>query len=176
MLKLLLAAVVLAVLVVVGFAASAAFLRSRAFVPAQQSAPNQGSATEFARGPVGFKVTVTDVRVPASPGTLSLSVSFFNTSSEQQRADPRDFALRDARGARSRPVFNTACPHWTRADLHPSGGASQAPRDGDAQQVGTTFGPVTLCFTVAHPAARGLQLIWDPDIGLLGTPVAIPLR
>lgn len=175
MLKLLLAAVVLMILVVVGLGASAAFLRSRVLVPAQQSVPNQGSATEFGRGPVGFKVTVTDVRIPASRGTLSLSVSFLNTSSEQQRADPRDFALRDAQGERSRPVLDAGCPRWTRADLHPSGGGSQAPRDSDAQQVGTTFGPVPLCFAVAHPAERGLQLIWDPDIGLLGTPVAIQL-
>lgn len=176
MLKLILAAVLLAILVVVGLATTAAFLRSRAAVPAQQSAPNHGSATEFARGPAGFKVTVTEVRIPSGPGRLSLSVSFLNTSSEQQRADPRDFTLRDTRGTRTRPVFDSACPHWTRADLHPAGGASEAPRDGDAKQVGTTFGPVPLCFTVAHPAAKGLDLIWDPDIGLLGTPVAIPLR
>jgi len=138
------------------------------------SVPDHGSAVTFG-GRAGFDVSVSDVHVPDTAGRVTLAVSFRNTSSSQQRADPQDFAFRDGSGGVVRPLFDATCPRWRRADLHPAAGASQSPRDADAQQVGPDFGPVPLCFSVAHPAARP-TLVWDPDVGFLGTPVTIPLR
>jgi len=138
------------------------------------SVPDHGSAVTFG-GRAGFDVSVSDVHVPDTAGRVTLAVSFRNTSSSQQRADPQDFAFRDGSGGVVRPLFDATCPRWRRADLHPAAGASQSPRDADAQQVGPNFGPVPLCFSVAHPAARP-TLVWDPDVGFLGTPVTIPLR
>jgi len=137
--------------------------------------PDQGSASAFGRL-AGFDVTVSDVHLADAAGRVAVAVSFRNTSSVQQRADPLDFTFRDASGATARPVFDASCPRWTRADLHPAGGARQSPRDSDAQQVGIDFGPVPLCFSVAHAATAGATLVWDPDVGFFGTPVAIPLR
>lgn len=171
--RLLLAVPVVALVAVVGIGLAALVL-PRAVAPTPASVPNHGSASTFGR-PAGFDITVSDVHVPDGAGRVTLSVSFHNSSSTQQRAEPIDFTLRDASGATSRPVFDASCPRWTRADLHPAGGAGQGPRDADARQVGPDFGPVPLCFDVAR-ATSGATLVWDPDIGLLGTPVAIPLR
>jgi hypothetical protein len=170
--RLLLAVPVAAAVAVVGIALAALALPRTA--PARAAVPDHGSAGAFGR-PAGFDVTVTDVHVPDGAGRVTLSVSFHNSSSTQQRAEPIDFTLRDPSGATVRPVYDAACPRWTRADLHPAGGAGRRPRDADARQVGSDFGPVPLCFDVTRPAA-GAALVWDPDIGLLGTPVAIPLR
>jgi len=165
---------VLAVVVVGG--AGLAFLVLRpSEIATRQGQPDRGSASTFVRS-AGFEVTVSDVHVPDAAGRVTLAVSFHNTSTVQQRADRQDFTFRDASGATARPVFDATCPRWTRADLHPAGGASRSPRDSDAQQVGTEFGPVPLCFEVAHAATDGPTLVWDPDIGFLSTPVAIPLR
>jgi hypothetical protein len=147
----------------------------RAAIGARPGSPDRGSANTFGR-PAGFELTVSDVRGPDASDRVAMDVSFHNTSSTQQRAEAVDFTYRDASGTTARPVFDAACPRWNRADLHPAGGAGQPPRDADAQQVGTDFGPVPLCFLVAHPAAGGATLVWDPDIGLLGSPVTIPLR
>jgi hypothetical protein len=166
----------MAVLAVVAVGAAAvAFLVLRPTeLATRPGQADQGSASTFGRT-AGFDVTVSDVNVPDGAGRVTLAVSFRNTSTVQQRADPQDFTFRDASGATARPVFDATCPRWTRADLHPAGGTGRSPRDSDAQQVGTTFGPVPLCFSVAH-AATGATLVWDPDIGLLGTPVAIPVH
>jgi hypothetical protein len=165
---------VLAVVVVGG--AALAFLALRPSVAGTRSGqPDQGSASSFGRL-AGFDVTVSDVQVPDSAGRVTLAVSFRNTSSTQQRADPLDFTFRDASGTTARAVFGATCPRWNRADLHPSGATGQSPRDSDAQQVGAAFGPVPLCFLVPHAVTDGPTLVWDPDIGLIGTPVAIPLR
>jgi hypothetical protein len=161
--------------VVVGGAAVVFLVLRPGEAGARPGQPDQGSASSLGRL-AGFDVTVSDVHVPDAAGRVTLAVSFRNTSSVQQRADPQDFTFRDASGATAQPVFDAACPRWTRADLHPAGGASQTPRDSDARQVGTSFGPVPLCFAVAHPATSGPTLVWDPDIGPLGTPVAIRLR
>ena len=161
--------------VVVGGGAVALLVLRPTEIAARPGQPDRGSASSLGRL-AGFDVTVTDVHVPDGAGRVTLAVSFRNTSSTQQRADPQDFTFRDASGATARPVFDATCPRWTRADLHPSGGAGGSPRDSDAQQVGTEFGPVPLCFAVAHAATNGPTLVWDPDTGLLGTPVAIPLR
>ena len=136
------------------------------------SPPDHGTARTFG-GSTGFDVAVSDVRVDAA-GRVALSVSFHNSSSSQQRADPLDFSLRDASGATAKPVFDASCPRWTRADLHPAGGAGQRPRDADARQVGPDFGPVPLCFTVDHPG--GSTLVWNPDVGVFGAPVPIALH
>ena len=165
---------VLAAVVIGGAAVAFLVLRPGAAV-ARPGQPDQGSAATFGRL-AGFDVTVSDVSLPDAGGRVTLAVSFRNTSSVQQRADPQDFSFRDASGATARPVFDATCPRWTRADLHPAGGANQSPRDSDAQQVGTSFGPVPLCFSVAHAPTDGATLVWDPDIGFLSTPVAIPLR
>ena len=146
----------------------------RADIGARPSPPDRGSASTFGH-PAGFDVTVGDVHLPDAGGRVTMTVTFHNSSSTQQRADPLDFTFRDASGATARPLFDAACPRWTRADLHPAGSAGEGPRDSDAQQVGVDFGPVPLCFTVAR-APAGATLLWDPDIGLVGTPVAIPLR
>jgi hypothetical protein len=164
---------VLAVVLVGGAAVAFLVLRPTE-IAARPGRPDQGSASSLGRL-AGFDVTVSDVQVPDGPGRVTLAVSFRNTSSMQQRADPQDFTFRDASGATARPVFDATCPRWTRADLHPSGG-TQSPRDSDAQQVGTAFGPVPLCFQVARAPTDGPTLVWAPDIGLLARPVAIPLR
>ena len=132
--------------VVVGGAGLAFLVLRPSEIATRQGQPDQGSASTFVR-PAGFEVTVSDVHVPDAAGRVTVAVSFHNTSTVQQRAD-----------------------------LHPAGGASQSPRDPDARQVGTEFGPVPLCFEVAHGATDGPTLVWEPDIGLIGTPVAIPLR
>lgn len=172
--RVLAAAVVLAAVAVAGVAVAVLVLRPGA-TGTRPGLPDQGSASTLGRL-AGFDVTVSDVHVPDGPGRVTVAVTFRNTSSVQQRADPLDFRFHDASGAAVGPVFDTACPRWTRADLHPAGGARRNPRDSDAQQVGTEFGPVPLCFAVAHAATAGPTLVWDPDIGLLGSPVAIPLR
>jgi hypothetical protein len=160
---------------VVGVAAVAFLVLRPTEIATRPGQPDQGSASTFGHL-AGFDVTVSDVHLPDAAGRVTLAVSFRNTSSAQQRADPQDFTFRDASGASARPEFDATCPHWTRADLHPAGEAGRSPRDSDAQQVGTAFGPVPLCFSVAHAPTSGPTLVWDPDIGLLGTPVAIPLR
>jgi hypothetical protein len=143
-------------------------------VGTEPALPDRGSASSFGRQ-AGFAITVSDVHIPDAAGVVTMAVSFRNTSSGQQRADPQDFSFRDGSGA-TRPTFGVTCPRWTRADLHPAGGAGQSPRDSDAQQVGTEFGPVPLCFSVAHAVTAKATLVWDPDIGFFGTPVEIPLR
>jgi hypothetical protein len=145
-------------------------------LPPVRSSPDRGAASDLIGGPVGFQLTVGDVRLPAAGGMVTMTVSFHNTSAAQQRADPQDFTLREGTGAAAGPTFDATCPRWTRADLHPTGGAAAPPRDADARQVGVSFGPVPLCFAVAHPASGGLTLIWNPDVGLLGSPIAVPLR
>lgn len=167
------AVLLLAAVVTAGAGVTVAMLpHGRAGLPS--SVPDHGSAITFG-GPAGFDVSVSDVHVPDTSGRVTVAVSFRNTSSSQQRADPHDFAFRDGSGGAVQPLFDATCPRWRRADLHPAGGASQSPRDADAQQVGPDFGPVPLCFPVAHPIARPI-LVWDPDVGFLGTPVTIPLR
>ena len=165
---------VLAAVVVGGAAVAFLVLRPSAAV-ARPGQPDQGSASTFGRL-AGFDVTVIDVNLPGAAGRVTLAVSFHNTSTIQQRADPQDFTFRDASGATARPMFDATCPRWNRADLHPAGGAGQSARDSDAQQVGASFGPVPLCFSVAHAPTAGPTLVWSPDTGLLGAPVAIPLR
>jgi hypothetical protein len=144
-------------------------------IPPVQSAPDGGSASTLIGGPVGFELAISDVHIPAAGGLVTMAASFRNTSPAQQRADPLDFTLRDGPGATVRPTFDAACPRWARADLHPAGGQSRSPRDAGARQVGASFGPVPLCFAVAHPSAAP-TLMWSPDIGLLGSTIAIPLR
>jgi hypothetical protein len=148
-------------------------------LPHRDTAPtvalDRGSATTFGAA-VGFDLTVTDVHIPDGAGRVTMALSFHNTSSSQQRADPGDFTFRDSSEAAVRPVFDTVCPHWTRADLHPRGQAGQAPRDADAQQVGPEFGTVPLCFPLARAASRRPTLVWEPDVGVLSTPIAIALR
>lgn len=165
---------VVAALVVAGVAVAVLVLRP-GDIGTRTGRPDQGSASAFGRL-AGFEVAVSDVHLADGAGRVAMAVSFRNTSSTQQRADPQDFTFRDASGGTARPVFDASCPRWTRADLHPAGGARQGPRDPEAQQVGTDFGPVPLCFSVAHAATAGATLVWDPDIGFFGTPVAIPLR
>src|SRR5579859_8158987 len=146
-------------------------------LPPVRSAPDSGAASTLVGGPVGFRLTVGDVRLPAAGGMATMAVSFGNTSGAQQRADPQDFTLRGGTAAAVRPTFDAACPRWARADLHPAGGQAEPPRDPEARQVGVSYGPVPLCFAVARQASGGgLTLIWDPDVGLLGSPIAIPLR
>jgi hypothetical protein len=171
--RLLLAVVLVAAVLVAGLTVIA-FL-PRADIGSRPGPPDHGSANTFGRA-AGFDVTVSDFQETDAGALVTIEVTFRNSSSTQQRADPQDFTFRDASGATASPRFDASCPHWTRADLHPAGGAGQSPRDADAQQVGPDYGPVPLCFTVAHPGAGGPTLVWNPDIGLLGAPVAIPLR
>lgn len=173
--RLLVPIVLLVAVIVAAGVALSALVHPQPGAPSQPAMPDHGSARGLT-GPAGFDVTVSDVRVPAAGGRITLQVSFHNASSRQQRADPLDFTLREASGATARPVFDQACPRWTRADLHPAGGASQSPRDAEAQQVGPAFGPVPLCFAVDHPVIAGATLVWTPDIGFFGAPVPIALR
>jgi hypothetical protein len=171
----LLAGVLVAAAVLVAGIAATAVMRTQRGTASQAAVPDHGSANTFG-GTAGFEVAVSDVHLPEAGGRVTVAVSFRNTSSSQQRADPQDFTFRDSSGATARPLFDATCPPWTQADLHPGGGAGQSPRDRNAQQVGPDFGPVPLCFAVARPPTAGPTLVWSPDVGLLGTPVLIPLR
>lgn len=144
--------------------------------PAQTSTVADHGTAPRLDGPSGFAVAVSDVRVLSGTGRVIMALTFRNTSSNQQRADPGDFQLRTPSGTTVRPAFDASCPSWNRADLHAGGGSAQSPRDSDAYQVGPVFGPVPLCFSLPDPVSCGLALIWDPDLGLLGTAVSIPLH
>ena len=138
-------------------------------------------------GTVGFAMEVRSVErhprpfgVHASPGlqVVRVEVSFNNTSSSQQRAALRDFSLEDATGVTRQPVTSgIACPAWPVTDLHAAESDRQPPRDAAAQQVGTSFGPVPLCFPVAGDRDGELRLQWDPDVSIafLSSPVKVLL-
>ena len=154
----------------------------------QSATPNQGSAhTLF--GAAGYDLTVEQVeRQPQLPGApspavglsyLRLQISFQNHSTDQQRADPLDFTLRDSSGTREPSFFGAGdgtCGRWQRADLHAAGHERDQPRDREAKQVGPSFGPVPLCFQVARGAEAALTLLWHPDLGLATPTTEIPLR
>jgi hypothetical protein len=167
-------------LLLVAVAVMAAIVVTTIVLPRRDAAapapvPDHGSANALGAR-AGFDVAVSDVHLPGAAGRVTLSVSFHNSSTHQQRADPLDFAFRDGSGAAVGPVFDASCPHWTRTDLHPAGGAGGSPRDSEARQAGVDFGPVPLCFDLAHAPAAGSVLVWSPDVGFLATPVAIELR
>lgn len=119
---------------------------------------------------------VTSLDVPAGMQLVRVEVSFANTSSGQQRADRQDFSLRDATGATRQPITGgDACPAWAMADLHSASSVGQPPRDAAAQQVGSSFGPMPLCFAVAGNPDGELRLEWDPDVSIafLSSPVEV---
>ncbi|MGH2518549.1 MAG: hypothetical protein ACRDF8_01985 [Chloroflexota bacterium] len=165
---------------------------ARTSAPAAGAAgtPDQGSARFAAGGGPGFSLAVQDVQRQASPlGTpapaaglhyVTLAVRFGNTSSRQQRADRRDFALRDSLGQQRPPVTSPAgaCPAWVMTDLVPAGQQHQPLRDAQADRAGASFGPVPLCFQAGGSPAAPLTLVWDPDISMpfLSTAAQIPLR
>ena len=147
-----------------------------------------GAATaRYASGlmDVGFSIRVTaterGVQLPNRPATESgarVQVSFTNTSRNQQRADRHDFSLVDASGRSQQPFTGgTLCPAWPMTDLHASLNDGQPSRDGEADQVGPSFGPVPLCFPVAGDPNADLTLVWDPDVSIafLSSPVELLL-
>jgi Domain of unknown function (DUF4352) len=154
---------------------------------------DQGGSHSAARGTNSqFSVRIDGVQRQANPAGLpappsdrhyvTVAVSFENHSSGQQRADPRDFSLQDARGETQRPTFaadpGSPCARWGRADLHPAGDRGSTPRDAGAEQVGTTFGPKTLCFVAGGAPSGSLTLVWEPDVSIafLSRPTRITLN
>jgi hypothetical protein len=107
---------------------------------------------------------------------VTFGVDFTNRGTNQQRANPNDFALIAGGGTRV-PTFvaSTACAQWPMADLHPAGEAGTPPRDPGAQQVGPNLGPRTLCFLAGGAPDEAMTLVWNPDVSIafLGDPTTI---
>jgi len=141
-------------------------------VPLTSPTPNAGqAATQFEA--VGFYLKVDSVARGADG--VRVQLTFNNTSSQQQRADPQDFTLTNQTGTQVRPQFNDSCPDWGRVDLYPLQGGDAPLRDPGGTKAGAHWGPSTLCF----PSIGGsLTLIWEPDVafGPLSEPIRIPLR
>jgi len=165
-------------------------LRGASAGPVPRATPDQGAAHLAMGGGPGFSVVVQEVQRQATAEGLpppaaglhyvTLAVRFRNDSTRQQRADPRDFALRDGLGQQRPPVTSPAgaCQAWNMTDLVPAGQQGQPPRDAQAARAGTNFGPVPLCFLAGGLPTAPLTLVWSPDISLpfLSTATEIPLR
>jgi hypothetical protein len=181
----LLAGAILAAIVgvtAIGFASRAVRVR-----PALASGDVAAAQYAGGIGTVGFTMRlvgserhprVTSLDVPAGMQVVRVDVSFASTTSAQQRADRRDFSLRDSTGTMRRPITGgDACPAWAMADLHAASSIGQPPRDAGAEQVGPSFGPVPLCFAIAGNPDGELRLEWDPDVSIafLSSPVEVLL-
>lgn len=143
--------------------------------PMTSATPNHGQAAREFGGRVGFTVDVT--QVDRESARLVLHLTFRNTSSEQQRANPADFRLEDATGWHAAPVFEAPCADWGRVDLYPPGATSQPLRDPNGTRAGATW-LGTLCFPEPPGESAALTLVWEPDVafGPLSVPVRISLR
>lgn len=163
---------------IAGYGIYLSLTAARQQTPVHAAIPNQGDAGGFLLHVIGVDREASDP-IFTGPGHLvKVVVTFENTTSSQQRADPADFGLQGQRaGSDVHPTHLPSgdCRQWQRADLYPPRGGGGALRDADAQRAGPTFGPVTLCFTPATTTGR-LFLHWAPDIGLIGGDVRIPLR
>ena len=141
-------------------------------VPLTSTTPNAGqAATQF--NAVGFHLKVDAVQRTA--GGIRLQLTFTNTSSQQQRANPEDFTLTNDSATTFRPQFNADCPNWGRVDLYPQGAGDEPQRDPEGTRAGPVWGPSPLCFGYL---GGNLTLIWEPDVafGPLSEPIRIPLR
>ncbi len=153
--------VVVGLITLAGAAIAYTLVESR---PAVVSAAPPDCAPPPCAAPNGFEVDVTNVTVEGS--LLKLDVGFRNHTTpgleavSSRHTAPADFHVQLPDGSRIPPTFSgPGCAEW--AELHIDRGASSESKP--------------LCFASGGTPLRDLMLAWDPDLGLIPQPVAIPL-
>lgn len=150
-----------AALVAAAALAVVAFLSLRAAPGGAAAADN--CTPKPCAAPHGFGAYVSAVRV--SGGQVRMAVNFINHPhaegfTDYNHTSPADFWLRSGSAGPAAPVFNSDCPNWGELRI----------------KIGSSAGPVPLCFSVPAAGMTGAQLAWGPDLGFLFDEVRIPLN